>query len=84
MIKDAASILAAPLTFLINLSLQTGSVPSAWKTAKVIPVFKNGNRTDTDNYRPISALPVMSKILERVVHKQLMDHLERNSLLFKH
>ena len=37
MIKDAASILAAPLTFLINLSLQTGSVPSAWKKAKVIP-----------------------------------------------
>ena len=68
MIKDAASILAAPLTFLINLSLQTGSVPSAWKKAKVIPLFKNGSRTDTDNYRPISILPVMSKILERVVH----------------
>ena len=84
MIKDAASILAAPLTFLINLSLQTGSVPSAWKTAKVIPLFKNGSRTDTDNYRPISILPVMSKTLERVVHKQLMEHLERNSLLFKH
>ena len=84
MIKDAATFLAAPLTFLINLSLQTGSVPSAWKTAKVIPLFKNGSRTDTDNYRPISILPAMSKILERVVHKQLMDHLERNSLLFKH
>ena len=59
-------------------------MPSAWKTAKVIPLFKNGSRTDTDSYRPISILPVMSKILERVVHKQLMEHLEKNSLLFKH
>ena len=54
MIKDAASVLAAPLAFLINLSLRTGTVPSAWKAAKVIPLFKNGSRTDTDNHRPIS------------------------------
>ena len=64
MLKDAASVLAPPLAFLINLSLQTGTVPSSWKAAKVIPLFKNGSRTDIDNYRPISILPVMSKILK--------------------
>ena len=51
---------------------------------KLLKLFINGSRTDIDNYRPISILPVMSKILEKFVHKQLSDHLERNNLLFGH
>ena len=84
MLKDAASILAAPLVFLIYLSLQTVTEPSAWKVAKVIPLFKNGSRTDTDKYRPISLYLVMLKILENFVHKQPLVDLEKNGLLFKH
>ncbi len=61
MIKDAASVLAGPMTCLINMSIQTGLVPSDWKIAKEIPVFKSGNKSDLDNYRPISVLP---KLLE--------------------
>ena len=82
MIKDAASVLAASMTFLINMSMQTGLVPSDWKIAKVIPVFKSGNKSELDNYRPISVLPILSKLLEKFVHKQLIDHLEKNCMLF--
>jgi len=66
-----------PLAFLINLSLQTGTVSPMWQVAKVIPLFIDGSRTDVNNYRPMSVLPVMSKILEKLVHKQLLDHLEK-------
>ena len=59
MLKGAASVLAPPVAFLINLSYQMGTVTSAWKAAKVVPLFKNGNRTNIDNYTPISILLVM-------------------------
>ena len=67
MLKDAATIITKPLAYIINLSLQSGSVPIEWKAAKIIPLFKSGSMVELDNYRPISILPVLSKILERIV-----------------
>ena len=84
LLKDAALVLTKPLTFIINLSLETGVVPSEWKVAKVIPLYKSGSQAEIDNYRPISILPTFSKILEKIVYKQLMAHLERHNLLFKY
>ena len=84
MLNDAALVLIKPLTFIINLSLETGVVPSEWKVAKVIPLYKSGSLAEIDNYRPISILPTLSKILEKIVHKQLMTYLERHSLLFEY
>ena len=81
--KDAAYALSSPLTHLIKLSLTTGLVPNKWKTVKVTPTHKKGNTNDYNNYRPISVLNTCSKILERAVHKQLIDHLETNDLLSK-
>ena len=82
MLKDAAGIIVKPLTYcIINLSLATGFIPTDWKAAKVIPLFKSGSTAEIDNYRPISILPSMSKILERVIYNQLMAHLEQNGLL---
>ena len=52
--------------------------------AKVIPIFKSGSMAEIDNYRPISILPTLSKILERMGHKQLMKHLEFNAFLSEH
>ena len=69
---------------MINLSFKTGVVPTDWKEAKVVPVLKSGPRSQVDNYRPISILPTLSKILEKLFHKQLMNHLERNGLLFNY
>ena len=52
--------------------------------AKVIPLYKSGSQAEIDNYRPISVLPTLSKILEKIVYKQLMAHLERHNLLFEY
>ena len=79
-LKDAASELATPLSYIINLSLRTGVVPSKWKIAKVTPIHKSGPTSSFDNYRPISALPILSKILGRAAHKQLTEFLESNKL----
>ena len=61
----------------------TGLVPNKWKIAKVTHIHKKGNTNDYNDYRPISLLYTCSKIHERAVHKQLIDHLETNNLLSK-
>jgi hypothetical protein len=81
LLKDTSAVIAKPLCYIINLSLQGGVVPTDWKMAKVTPIHKVGDTTKADNYRPISILPVLSKILEKAVHKQLVTYLEENSLL---
>ena len=60
---------------------QSGTVPSVWKAAKVTPIFKSGNHELPENYRPVSVLPVLSKILEKAVHRQFIDFLESDNLL---
>ena len=78
---DLADIIAKPLTSLINILLHTGCVPLEWNTAGVIPLFKKAKAVDMDNYRPISVLPVLSKLLEQTVHLQLYNHLQRHNIL---
>lgn len=68
LLKNSADIVVKPVTFIINTSLRTAQVPSDWKSARVIPLFKKGKADELDNYRPISILPVLSKVLERAVH----------------
>ena len=69
---DCARVISGPSTHIINLSLKSETVPSEWKVAKVTPIHKCGSIED--NFRPISVLPVLSKILEKAVHKQLLDY----------
>ena len=81
LLKDAANVLAGPLTEIFNMTVGQGKVPKEWKKAKVIPVHKSGPRDDPGNHRPISILPVVSKVLERLIHGQLSAYLKRmNSL----
>ena len=79
--KDAAHIIAQPLTTIINASLHQAKVPTEWKSARVIPLFKQGKANDMDNYRPISILATASKLLERAVHVQLVNYLQEHKLL---
>ena len=73
-----------PLVHIINLSLSTGVIPKAMKLAKVVPIFKNkGASTDTSNYRPVSLLPVLSKVLERIVYNRLFQFIVKNKILNK-
>ena len=81
LLRDSASVISKPISHIINLSLTSGKIPTEWKSAKVIPLHKSGKTTKTDNYRPISILPVLSKILERAVQRQLLYYLEECKLL---
>ena len=70
-----------PLVHIFNLSFSSGIFPSEMKTAKVIPVFKSGNRSDFSNYRPISLLSQFSKILETLFNLRLEQFLISNDKL---
>jgi hypothetical protein len=82
LIKQTSLAIITPLTYIINLSLGNGSVPENMKFAKVLPIFKNGDKDQIKNYRPISLLPSFSKILEKVIHRRLFKFLTNNNLLF--
>ena len=81
MLKDAAIAIAKPLTHVMNLILQTGIVPVDFKHAVVAPIFKSGAKQELDNYRPVSVLPICSKIFEKSVHRQVSEYLEEKELL---
>lgn len=70
-IKAIVNEIAEPLAYIINLSLTQGIVPKMTKIAKIIPIYKSGDKNDIQNYRPISVLPTLSKVLERVVYSRL-------------
>lgn len=82
-LKSTATSLAIPLQQLYNESLTEGTFPKNFKIANVTPVLKKGNPTDPANYRPISLLPLASKILEKIVLQQLQTYIrtsQRNIL----
>ncbi|PFX13880.1 putative RNA-directed DNA polymerase from transposon X-element [Stylophora pistillata] len=81
LLKDAAPVIAKPITDIINLTISTGEFPPELKEAKVTPIFKNGKRNEESNYRPISVLPLVSKIMERAIQVQLVNFLEANEVL---
>ena len=83
-LKDASSEIKGVVTFLVNLSIITNEFPDELKHAKVKPLFKKNKKTEVENYRPVSILCIVSKILERAVHKQLEEYLIENNLLYSH
>lgn len=80
-VKRNINSIISPLTKLINEGLITGKFPKCLKVSKVIPVFKKGDKNDVNNYRPISLVPVFSKVLEKVMSTQIVAYLECNNLL---
>ena len=69
------------LTHIVNLSLSTSTFPMKWKTSKVIPLFKKGDPLNPKNYRPVALLPILSKVLEKIVFNQVVEYIERNKIL---
>ena len=82
LIKAGAKAIAPSLSKLFSLCFSTATFPQIWKTAEVVPLFKSGDKTNADNYRPISILPVISKIIERHVHYSLMKELQDRNLIY--
>ena len=80
-LKDGAEILAKPISDIINLSIKLSTFPDKCKIAKLIPLFKKGSKTDPKNYRPISLLPLLSKLIEITIHIQTQEYLDKHGLL---
>jgi hypothetical protein len=84
MIKTVGNEIAEPLSHIFNLSLTNGKFPTQLKKCRVIPIYKAGDHAECDNYRPISLLSSISKILEKIVAEKLIEHLLSNDLLYLH
>ena len=82
LIVSAQPLIAEPLTILFNKSLENGVFPDVWKVAHVIPIYKQkGNRSSCKNYRPISLLSCVGKILEKCVQKHLVKFLKDHNII---
>ena len=82
LLKEIYDSIHAPLLHVINLSITKGVFPDEWKIAKIVPIYKKGSKNEGTNYRPVSLLPTLSKIIEKVVDKQIRDFLESNNLIY--
>ena len=76
-----AQLIALPITHIFNLTITSGEIPSIWKYAQVTPLFKGGDPSILDNYRPISKLCSLAKVLEALVNEQLRTFMDTYNIL---
>ena len=81
LVKTCATQISNNLTKLFNTSLAQGKFPSKLKTTKVIPIFKADSKMEVGNYRPISLLPILGKVFEKLVHSRLYSFFEKNKII---
>jgi hypothetical protein len=84
LLQKLAKEISWPLAHKFKLSLNSGIFPARLKCSRTVPIFKAGRTDLCDNYRPISLLSTLSKILEKMVCVQLVNHRDRNKILYKH
>ena len=84
LIKRTKHLLAPHITYLVNESFKTGVFPAVCKEAIITPIFKDGDKTNMSNYRPISVLPFLSKILERAMSWRFLNYLDSFGYISKH
>ena len=84
LLKKILPLIIIPICHLFNLSFQTGYIPCQFKTAKVVPIFKSDDKHSFSNYRPISLLSSLSKLLEKIVARQIVGFLTKNKILYGH
>ena len=77
-LKDGSNILCTPIAKICNISIKLASFPDKCKIAKIKPLYKKGLKTDPKSFRPISLLPLISKIIARIIHDQTMNFLLDN------
>ena len=83
-LKEGAPVLASPITDPVNLSISLSLFPDDCKIAKLKPLYKKEAKTKPKNYRLISLLPLLSKIIERIIHNQTQEFLDKNNILYKY
>jgi hypothetical protein len=84
LLKICAPMIAPSLTKLFNLSLKTCKFPNSWKFANVMPIFKKGDTSDVNNYRPVSLLSCLSKVFEKAIFKHVFNFLRENLVISIH
>ena len=82
MVRITSPVYANSLTNVFNRAISNESFPFEWKQARVTPLHKKGSRNMLNNYRPISIVPAVSKVLERVLYEQLYGYFVGNDLLY--
>ena len=82
-LKEAFLTVPNIVTYIFNKSFENSECPNSWKIANVVPLQKEGNKQLVTNLRPVSLLPVQSKIIEKIVHNRLFEHLQEHDLLCK-
>ena len=80
-LKECAKEIAPVLSHIFQLSIDTGELPKDWRNANVSPIFKKGDRHTAANYRPVSLTCVCCKLLEHIVCRQILNHLEQHNIL---
>ena len=80
-LKRTINTISLPLMYLFNISLAKGKIPTIWKEAIIIPIFKKGLKNDPNNFRPISLTSSICRTLEKIIQKRLMKHLLVNNLI---
>ena len=80
-LKIAAPVITPSLALIFNQSISISIFPSDWKIARVTPIFKTGAKQDMENYRPISVISIVSKIMEKLIYNQLYDYLINSNIL---
>ena len=82
-LKETANEIAPILAQIFQSSLDQGVLPSDWKTANIIPIFKKGNRAKACNYRPVSLTSICSKILEHIIYSSIFSHFKDHHILYE-
>ena len=84
LLKKAAIPISQILCHIFNKSLTNGIYPETWKRAFVIPLYKKGIKSDINNYRPVSLLPCVSKVFEKLIFQHIFSYLRHNAILSPH
>ena len=82
-LKDGAVVLTLPISKLCNLSMKCSKFSLDCKIAKLKPLYKKGSKTDPKIYRPVLLLPLVSKVIDKVIHNQTENFLSKNKILYK-
>ncbi|KAA2237150.1 reverse transcriptase family protein, partial [Chitinophaga agrisoli] len=84
LLKTCAIEILDSYVLLFETSIKQGKVPTDWRHASIVPLFKKGDKSKAENYRPVSLTSITCKLLEHIVHSNIMSHLDKNKILTNH